>query len=93
MERNAQLPVQPDSNPRMWVDSCARVFRREGHSLNACLNIIINLSAWFKNEEPNANAGESDHAKRNKKCLHGLHLKRFPVVEDDSVPADGINCP
>jgi hypothetical protein len=28
-----------------------------------------------------------------KNVSHGLHLKRFPVVENVSVPADGINCP
>jgi hypothetical protein len=29
---------------------------------------------------------------RYKKCIRGLHPKRFPEVENDSVPADGINC-
>jgi hypothetical protein len=68
------------------------MFRQRRRWSSVYLNIIINLPARFKNEQPIASAGQSDYGEGDKKCLHSLHLKRFQMVENDSVPTDGINC-
>jgi hypothetical protein len=45
------------------------------------LFLVVNLPARLKNEQPNANAPQNDHGERYKQSLHGLHSKRFPMVE------------
>jgi hypothetical protein len=73
-------------------DSAPGIFRQQRCWLSVSLSIIINLPARLKNEQPNGKTGKNDHAERYKKSLHGLHSSDL-MVENDSVPADGINCP
>jgi hypothetical protein len=39
--------------------------------------LIVNLPAWFNNEQEKANAGQSHQSERDKKCFHELRSKNI----------------
>jgi hypothetical protein len=81
MEQNAGYQWSRAANRPLSAchcgDSAAGMFRQQRRRLSVYLTIVVNLPARLKNEQPNADAAQSDHAEHYKKCPYSLHSKRF----------------